>query len=226
MSRKNCLLHGLAALMMGCAALTLHAEMMTLPELRSAAEKGDADAQFELGLCNSLGYCMKKDPAAARQWFGKAAAQGHKAARAACVVEGYDSSASKKAARESLRKAAEEGDAWAQFYLGTCCGDHDPRQAVRWFREAALQGNAWGQVLLGMAYLGIVRGVPQDQAQGARWCTKAAEQGHAMGQMFLGGCYAGGAGVTRDPAKAVHWLRKSADQGYEPARAMLKKMGY
>ena len=46
-----------------------------------------------------------------------------------------------------------------------------------------------------------------------------------MGQMFLGGCYSGGAGVTRDLAKAVYWLRKSADQGYEPARAMLKKMG-
>jgi hypothetical protein len=81
------------------------------------ADKGDADAQHDLGMIYLNGF---EDPKEAYKWFGKAA-------------EGYG-------------KAAEQGDANAQYHLGDMIyngfapGDID--LAARWFYRAGKQGNA------------------------------------------------------------------------------------
>ena len=54
------------------------------------------------------------------------------------------------------RKAAAQGDAFAQFHLGFMYADgkgvpQDDAQALVWFRKAAEQGNAW-RSFLGMMY--------------------------------------------------------------------------
>src|SRR6266404_4606819 len=49
--------------------------------LRSAAEKGLADAQFELGLCYTIAVNRQLDPVEAAKWFRKAAEQGHSKAQ-------------------------------------------------------------------------------------------------------------------------------------------------
>jgi len=48
-----------------------------------AANAGDADAQYQLGVMCREGLGIPVDAAQARVWFEKAAAQGHEAARAA-----------------------------------------------------------------------------------------------------------------------------------------------
>ena len=48
-----------------------------------AATAGDADAQYQLGVLYREGLGIAADPAQARAWFEKAAAQGHEAAKAA-----------------------------------------------------------------------------------------------------------------------------------------------
>ena len=48
-----------------------------------AATAGDADAQYQLGVLYREGLGIAADPAQARAWFEKAAAQGHDAAKAA-----------------------------------------------------------------------------------------------------------------------------------------------
>ena len=48
-----------------------------------AATAGDADAQYQLGVLCREGLGIAADPAQARAWFEKAAAQGHEAAKAA-----------------------------------------------------------------------------------------------------------------------------------------------
>ena len=208
------------AVMMCCLSL----QAKTLPEIRAAAEKGDADAQFELGF-----YCVAvlcgKEKAAAEKWFRKAAEQGHVAARAMCFSEGYGVERDIAKAVELASQAAETGDAWSQLCLGIHYAASDSKQSLHWFRKAAERGNGWAQVCLGMAYLGIISGVPENPEQGADWVKKAAEQGNAMGQMLLGRCHAKGVGVPQDREKAVYWLRKAAEQGLEPAEAALKRMG-
>jgi TPR repeat protein len=55
------------------------------------------------------------------------------------------------------RKAAEQGDADAQFNLGGLYADgqgvkRSYAQAARWYRRAAEQGHAWAQTNLGLMY--------------------------------------------------------------------------
>ena len=88
------------------------------------------------------------------------------------------------------RKAAEQGDAEAQFNLGIMYHNgqgvpQDHAEAARWYRKAAEQGDADAQFNLGLMYHNG-QGVPQDHAEAARWSRKAAEQGHAGAQFNLG----------------------------------------
>jgi len=89
---------------------------------------------------------------------------------------------------ETMRKAAEAGDADAQYDLGLMYHDgegvpEDYVEAVKWFRKAAEQGHAAAQFYLGIAYHGGV-GVPKDDAEAVKWLRKAAEQGHARAQFY------------------------------------------
>ncbi len=56
---------------------------------RKAAERGDADAQFNLGVCYSKGESVKQDRAEAAKWLRMAAKQGHAPAQKA--LEKYKS---------------------------------------------------------------------------------------------------------------------------------------
>ena len=47
---------------------------------RKAADQGDAEAQFNLGLMYASGRGVPKDPVSAHMWFSLAAAGGDKAA--------------------------------------------------------------------------------------------------------------------------------------------------
>lgn len=89
---------------------------------------------------------------------------------------------------ELIRRAAEQGDSWAQYGLGICYEDgdgieQDYEQAAYWYRKSAEQGNAWGQYLLAMCYDGG-QGVAQDYAQAVYWFRKSAEQGNTAAQFF------------------------------------------
>ena len=221
MSKKSCLIGGILAAVMCCLSL----QARTFQEVRAAAETGDADAQFELGIYCVSGLCGMKNREAAEKWFRKAADQGHIAARAMCFSEGYGVKKDIAKAVELARQAAETGDVWSQLCLGILYAADDNQQSLHWFRKAAEQGNGWAQVLLGLAYLGIPMKVPEDPEQAFFWLKKAAEQGNAMGQMLLGGCYISGTGVPKDREKAVDWLRKVAEQGCEQAKAALKQLG-
>ena len=80
-----------------------------------------------------------------------------------------------------LRPLAEQGDAEAQYHLGTryFTGAGVPKdyaEALKWFRLSADQENARGQGALGsMYYMG--RGVPQDYVLAYMWFNLSAAQG-------------------------------------------------
>jgi TPR repeat protein len=121
---------------------------------------------------------------------------------------------------ERYRELAEQGDALAQFKLGSFYYDgegvpEDDAEAVMWFRKAAEQGHSGAQWFLGLCYANG-EGVPEDDAEAAMWYRKVADQGVAVGQLFLGLCYANGEGVPEDDVKAYMWLNlASAQQGDE-----------
>lgn len=150
---------------------------------QEAAERGDADAQVELGFTYIIDVGLGEEDREkyynekAVPWFRKAAEQGH--------------------ARGQSRLG------FAYYY-----GDgvnQDFREAVKWFKKAAKQGNADAQNNLGEAYENG-NGVPQHFGYALHWRREAAEQGHEYAQIELGRAYRDGAIVEKDLIEAYTWF--------------------
>ena len=200
--------------------------------VREAAEQGDADAQFKLGVAYYKGQGVTQDYAEAARWYRKAADQGN--ANAQCYLGslyavGRGVSQDYAETARWYRKAADQGDAECQETLGYMYDSalgvpQDHAEAARWFRKAADQyrkaadqGQADAQYELGMLY-DKGEGLPQNYAEAARWYRRAADQGNARAQCSLGVLYYQGKGLRQDYAEAVRWYRKAADQGQANAQ--------
>ena len=110
------------------------------------AEKGDADAAFNLGQAHRLGRGVPVNLATAQRWLQKAAGAGHLDAQTTLGLLLFDSG-SRTAAMPWLQKAAERGDARAMLIYGTALfnGDsvnRDPVLAYAYVSRAAAQGLA------------------------------------------------------------------------------------
>ena len=130
-------------------------------------------------------------------------------------------------AAEWFRKAAEQGDADAQFSLGAMLVggrgvEKDEGEAAEWFRKAAEQGHAKAQGRLGVMLAGG-QGVEKDEREAAEWYRKAADQGNPEAQCLLGTMLAEGKGVEKDGREAAEWYRKAAEQGQAEAQNLSNK---
>ena len=90
--------------------------------------------------------------------------------------------------RDRYRKAAEQGDALAQYILGVMYdnGQGVPQnytKAVEWYRKAAEQGHSKAQSSLGVMYI-LGYGVPQNYTQAYIWFSVAAAQGNKIEAKF------------------------------------------
>jgi TPR repeat protein len=161
-----------------------------LADIRTKAEKGDAQSQYELGKASEEGSLgMAEDYMEAVKWYRKAAEQGH------------------AQAQSSLGFCYRQGNGVAEDYV----------EAVKWYRKAAEQGLAQAQDRLGISYF-YGYGVATDEAEGVKWYRKAAEQGHDGAQNTMGRCYASGRGVAKDYVEAYKWFLLAAGHGDEGAR--------
>ncbi|MBQ0062898.1 MAG: sel1 repeat family protein [Prevotella sp.] len=129
-----------------------------------------------------------------------------------------------------FRKAAEQGDADAQYNLGACYYNgygvtKSYAEAAKWYRKAAEQGDADAQCMLGICYYGG-DGVAKNYTEAVKWYRKAAEQGLAQAQYNLGNSYNNGKGVTKSDTEAVKWYRKAAEQGLAEAQYCLGNFYY
>jgi hypothetical protein len=190
------------------------------------ANKGDANAQYELSGIYLYGKGIPQDGNESMKWLKKSAEGGHAWAQKIMILAAHDYN-------DRIRwctKAAERGDAWAQLMLGAMYnyGEgviQDYNEAAKWYRKAAEQGDANAQRDLGtMYYEG--KGVPQDYKEAIKWYRKAAEQGDAEIQFFLGRIYALGIGIAQDYNEAIKWLTKAAEQGNEGSKSLLGLMNY
>jgi GAF domain/Sel1 repeat/PilZ domain len=92
---------------------------------------------------------------------------------------------------EELRKLANQGDADAQWQLGTLYHDgllvpQDDAQAVQWFQRSAEQGYVRAQATLG-SYYWAGRGVRQDYSKAYFWSQLALAQGDQNSKLLLEG---------------------------------------
>ncbi|MBF0296955.1 MAG: sel1 repeat family protein [Magnetococcales bacterium] len=124
--------------------------------LRRAAEQGDPEAQYDLGVMHERGEGMPVSLVEAERWYRLAAEQGLAMAQynlGVLCIEG-----------EGVRRRDGEG--------------------VKWFRLAAEQGMAEAQFNLGVMYQ-AGRGVSRDVVRAYAWIALAATGGIERARVWL-----------------------------------------
>ena len=121
------------------------------------------------------------DPAWAKEWLQKAAAQDHAEAcykLSLWIDDDHTGPPVEEAGWQLLHKAAELGSAEAQYDLGAmyATGDSglplDAEQSRMWYTRAAEQGNIEAQYNLGLMWLDG-EGGPVDTQLGLEWLIRA-----------------------------------------------------
>jgi cell division septation protein DedD len=99
---------------------------------RPLADRGDSDAQYNLAQAYFLGRGLPQNMALAEQWYERAARQGHPEATANYGLLLFQNNRRQEAI-PYLTRAADAGDARAQYVLGTALfnGDVVERDAPR-----------------------------------------------------------------------------------------------
>jgi len=153
-------------------------------EVRAKAEKGDAQAQFDLGWMYDEGKSVEQDSSEAAKWYRKAAERG-------------------------LAKA--QLNLGAMYEIGQGI-PQDYKEAARWNLKASAQGVTLAEVNMGRFYRDG-KGVPTSSIEAVTWFRKAADKGEFNGQMQLGFAYFHGDGVAKDETEALKWFGLAARQG-------------
>jgi len=109
-------------------------------EWRPLADKGDADAQFNMGQAYKLGRGVPMDLKIAESWYLKAAQQGHPVAQSLLGVILFQNG-ERAAAIPWLEKGAATGDPRPQYVLGTALFNGDVVKRD-WIRAYALMNRA------------------------------------------------------------------------------------
>lgn len=212
-----------------CFALTANAE--SSEALKHAAEQGDADAQYRLGMMYAEGF-EHDDPwdgfDKAWTWLELAVEQEHEQALSALVpiyAEGRTGPLSGSYVR--WRKLAEKpGNTVAQTYLGMIHADgqglaRDEREAVN-MRELVMRNssNKAKHTCLGSMYAegreALLAG-----AYIERWHKLAEEPGNTVAKTCLGLVEVDARILIRDEKEALKWFELAAKAGNAVAQAYL-----
>lgn len=140
---------------------------------------------------------------------------------------------------ERITKAANQGDAEAQYELGKCyekgIGVKQNLMTAENYYNIAAPKNVSAQLSLGDMY--FVRGAGgikeirnkkyldeennESLKKAVDWYRKATNAGNLVAQTKLGVCYENGQGVKKDEKAALELYRKAAEKGYAKAQYYL-----
>jgi len=155
-----------------------------LEKWQPLADRGDAKAQYNLGVMYYEGYGDANDYYAAAKWFWRASKRGN--------------------AKAQLKLGT-------MYYQGIGV-DESKAKAAKLYRMSAKGGNGKAQTLAGLVY-GEGIGVDQDYEESLKWFRLAAEKGYATAQYNLGIMYRDGNGVDRDNLASHMWFNIAVKNG-------------
>ena len=154
---------------------------VAVQETKAKAEKGDTEAQYDLGWAYCFGVGTAKiDSDEAIKWFRMAAEKNHSSAE--WMLGFCYSETDKKEAALWIAKAAQHGHMLAQNDLGALYAEGGPgtpknlTKAIQWYRKSAEQGHSTAQYNLGVCYA-VGNGVPKDYVQAYKWFSLASASG-------------------------------------------------
>ena len=161
--------------------------------IRTAAEKGETVAQFELAEFYFRTEA-NKDLTKARHWYRRAAQGGHAKGQAL----------------------------FAYFLDNGLGGEADFQSALVWYEKAVARGQHMAEYNLGLIYE-TGRGVERDIERAVRLYKAATQDvRYSLPQFRIGQIYETGALGKPDIAKAMEWYAYAAERGYTPAQERLK----
>ncbi|TDU69300.1 TPR repeat protein [Prosthecobacter fusiformis] len=198
-------------------------------DLRSRAQRGDAEAQYWLAMNISLGTWGQANDAEAMPWMDLAAAQTYLPACRTLARIYYNTPAGARRffVTGCLSKAAELGDATCQTTLAILLMNPDVPsardQAIQWLEKAVKAKYAPAMNLRGN-WLQSGLGYEQDDMQAAEAYLQAVLTGSFEAAYHLGHLYLKGGRLKADADKAELWLRHACYSGepkYMAALSML-----
>lgn len=149
----------------------------SLSDVRRKADKGDTEAQYEMGA-----RTVSTDVAKAVEWIEKAARGGHSEAQfemGMVCQNGYAGSIDLSEARRWYGMAAENGNAKAQLsYAIALFNNSEEAAGVRMMQKSADLNYPPAQYCMGQIYESGM-GVDRDMVKAAQWYRRAAFNGHA-----------------------------------------------
>jgi uncharacterized protein len=202
-------------------------EGMNAKDLDECAKKGDATAQYNLGVIYEQGRYFPQDDKLAVEWYSKAAEQNNANAQYNLGLkyeQGKGVLQNIQKTLEFITKAAKQDHVVAQYKLGDMyrLGSSniilkDDNKAFEWYSKAAKNNFATAQFMMGEIYRLGSNAVQKDQEKAFEWYSTAAEQGDANAQYRLGILYYKGEGqrkgnTDQDLLLSVMWLNLSAAQ--------------
>ncbi len=136
-------------------------------------------------------------------------------------------------AAEQLGQLAEDGDAYAQYIIGTAYRDggllipdadvHDPAKGIYWLKRSADSGNDYAAYRLDKEYLSGKNTI-KDAEIAASYLRQAADNGNAYAQYLLGKLTLMGEGIPKDMDAAYEWFAAARDNGHAYAEFFMKRM--
>ena len=200
---------------------------------KRAAELGDVEGSFALGVLYTEGRGVPKDFVAAAKAFELAAEKGHALAHynlALMFIAGRGKPENPVRGAQHLAYAAEHGVVAAQYDLAALFlrghgVEPNALEAARWIARAADAGMPEAELDYALMLL-RGRGLVKDVPRAAAYLTAAAEKGNPVAQNRLARLYANGLAVRKDLYQAAKWHLIAAASGIkDPALdALVKKL--
>lgn len=194
-----------------------------------AADKGLAEARYNVGYCyqHGIGVALDKDEAV--KYYALAATQGYPDAQfnlGICYLEGIGTAPNKTRAMQLFELAAAQGNSdipeqlfkLSKDYMIVADGIDDTLKVFELFKIAADHGVVKAQYNMVYFYSNGI-GVAPNMAKAIKYLTLAAENGDVDSQAELGGYYLG-----TDAVKAAKFLTLAADKGNVAAQTALAQL--
>lgn len=189
--------------------------------LRKAAQKGNAEAAYELGKLFQYGNGVQRDTETADELLCESAKSGYIPAYVLLGKIRYESKKYASAWKWFL-KASEKSDPTALYYVFLFYknGYHvakSEKNAARYLEWALQAGSVEANL-----YLAKEAHAKSDHAKAMNHFQVAATNGDAEAQYYLGTYFSGGKGTSVDLLKAAYWHKQAADQGHTKAKSSLQ----
>ena len=198
-----------------------------LQEWLPVAQRGDANAQFNVGLLYATGKGVKQDLRQAADWYRKAADQGVGAAEYNLGVMYANGDGVPRDVHEAvkwLQKASDAGIPMGREELANLYGSKGIENYGKSFEQyngAAAKGSPTAQFDLALLY-DLGRGTPRNYEEAMKWYRKAADQGYPPAMTNIGILYYNQEGVKRDLVEAYAWFVRAKLAGDPRATDLLQ----